>query len=252
MFIVTSRRVSLRFNASVMRTCSRLFHELAKNHAILTVRDSELVHHARWTRSCTPQGLGGDMRGHTWSGISAAIVLAATVGVAAQEPSPSQNSPQPAPQPPATSQAPATAPQTPQTNDARRITVAGCLQAAPSSPVGTSGSAAPAPAPSTSPDAAAKPEGESGTAKLVLVNAVPSPAEGAADTSSSAPQTYRLIANEGSLMPHVGKKLELTGTIEDQNSASRPATSEPNDSSAANAPQLRVESGKVVASTCMP
>jgi len=192
------------------------------------------------------------MRGHTWSGISAAIVLAATVGVAAQEPSPSQNSPQPAPQPPATSQAPATAPQSPPANDARHITVAGCLQAAPSGPVGTSGSAAPAPAPGTSPDAAAKPEGGSGSAKLVLANAVPTPAEGAANAPSSTPQTYRLIANEGALMPHVGKKLELTGTIEDQNSASRPATSEPNDSSAPNAPQLRVESGKVVASTCTP
>jgi hypothetical protein len=192
------------------------------------------------------------MRGHTWSGISAAIVLAATVGVAAQEPSPSQNS-QPAPQPPATSQAPAPAPespQSPQSNDARRVTVAGCLQAAPSGPVGTSGSAAPAPAPSTpspAPDAAAKPEGGSESAKLVLVDAVPAPAEAAGNASNSAaPQTYRLIANEGALMPHVGKKLELTGTIEDQK------TSASNDSSAANTPQLRVESGKVVASTCMP
>jgi hypothetical protein len=192
------------------------------------------------------------MRGHTWSGISAAIVLAATVGVAAQEPSPSQNS-QPAPQPPATSQAPAPAPespQSPQSNDARRVTVAGCLQAAPSGPVGTSGSAAPAPAPSTpspAPDAAAKPEGGSESAKLVLVDAVTAPAEAAGNASNSAaPQTYRLIANEGALMPHVGKKLELTGTIEDQK------TSASNDSSAANTPQLRVESGKVVASSCTP
>ena len=195
------------------------------------------------------------VRGHTWSGISAAIVLAATVGIAAQEPSPSQSSPQPAPQPPATSQAPATAPDSPQANDARRVTVAGCLQAAPSGPVGTSGSAAPAPAPSTpspGPDAAAKPEGGSESAKLVLVNAVPAPAETAGNASNSAPQTYRLIANEAALMPHVGKKVELTGTIEDQNSQSRPAGSEPNNSSAANGPQLRVEGGKVVASTCTP
>jgi len=187
------------------------------------------------------------MRGYTWSGISAAIVLTATVGIAAQEPSPSQNSPQPAPQPPATSQAPATAPDSPQANDARRVTLAGCLQAAPAGPVGTSGTAAPAPAPSTAPDAAAKPEGGSGSAKLVLVDAVPAPAEAAGNASNSAaPQTYRLIANEGALMPHVGKKLELTGTIEDQK------TSASNDSSAANAPQLRVEAGKVVASTCTP
>ena len=43
-----------------MRTCSRLFRELAKNPAILTARDSELVHRARWTLSCTPQAFGGD------------------------------------------------------------------------------------------------------------------------------------------------------------------------------------------------
>jgi hypothetical protein len=61
-----------------------------------------------------------------------------------------------------------------------------------------------------------------------------------------------LIANETALMPHVGKKVELSGTIEDQNSASPPATSESTNASAANAPQLRVEAGKVVAETCTP
>jgi hypothetical protein len=61
-----------------------------------------------------------------------------------------------------------------------------------------------------------------------------------------------LIANEAALMPHVGKKLELSGTIEDQNSPSPPAIPESNDSSAANAPQLRVEAGKVIAETCTP
>src|SRR5687768_18230178 len=97
---------------------------------------------------------GGDMRRHIWSGISAAVVLAATLGVAAQEPSTSQSSPQPAPQPPATAPAPATAP--PQSSEGQRITVAGCLQAAPLGPTGTSGSAAQTPAPSPAPDAAAK------------------------------------------------------------------------------------------------
>jgi hypothetical protein len=186
------------------------------------------------------------MRRHIWSGISAAVVLVATVGVAAQEPSP-QNPPQPAPQPPAT--APATA--QPQ-SDAQRVTVAGCLQAAPEGPVGTSGSAAPTPAPSPAPEVAAKPEGGSRPAKLVLANAVPSPAEATANASNSAPRIYRLIANETALMPHVGKKVELSGTIENQTSPSPSASAESNDSSAANAPQLRVEAGKVVAETCTP
>jgi hypothetical protein len=62
-----------------------------------------------------------------------------------------------------------------------------------------------------------------------------------------------LIANDTALNPHVGKKLELTGTIDDQDSSARSATAEssgPSTSSAANAPRLRVESGKVVAEAC--
>ena len=199
------------------------------------------------------------MRSRIWSGILAAGVFAATVTVAAQEPATSQS---PAP-PTATSQAPATpttAPPTttqapaasaPQSSEGSRITVAGCLQAAPASPTGTSGSAATAPAATT--DAAAKPEATSGDAKFVLANAVPSSADKAATApSSSAPRTYRLIANESALTPHVGKKLELTGTIDDQDSSARSATSESRGSSAASAPKLRVEAGKVVAESCTP
>ena len=53
--------------------------------------------------------------------------------------------------------------------------------------------------------------------KLVLANAVPAPAGATASAaSSSAPQTYQLIANAEALKPHVGKKLELTGTLEDK------------------------------------
>lgn len=168
------------------------------------------------------------MRREAWSGIFAAFVVAATAGVAAQTSPPSQNSPEPTPPP--TTQAPATS--APQSSEGSRITVAGCLEAAPSGPVGTSGSAAPAPSAAT---AAAPAEATSGQAKLVLAKAVPSPA--AADASNSAtPRTYRLIANEASLNPHIGKKVELSGTVED--------------SSAESGPTLRVEAGKVVAAAC--
>jgi hypothetical protein len=189
------------------------------------------------------EAFGGEMSRNSWSGISAAMVFAATVGVVAQ--SSPQNSPQPTPeptpQPPTTAQAPAPSP--PQSSEGRRITVAGCLQEAPPSPVGTSGSAQSAPPAATdapvATDAPAKPDAASGDAKLVLANAVPAPAETTASASnSSAPQTYQLIANEGALKPHLGKKLELSGTVEDQNSS-------------ANAPRLRVEAGKVIAETCM-
>ena len=192
------------------------------------------------------------MRRHIWSGISAAVVLAATVGVAAQEPSTSPTFASAGTAAAGNGTGPRHATAQAQSSEGQRITVAGCLQAAPLGPTGTSGSAAPTPAPSPAPDAAAKPEGGSRNEKLVLANAVASPAEATANASNSAPQTYRLIANEAALMPHVGKKLELSGTIEDHNSPSRPAIPESNDSSAANAPQLRVESGKVVAETCTP
>ena len=91
--------------------------------------------------------------------------------------------------------------------------------------------------------------------KFVLANAVPSSAATAATASnSSAPRTYRLIANETALNPHVGKKLELTGTLDEQASSARSATSESTGasaaSSAASAPKLRVEAGKVLAESC--
>jgi hypothetical protein len=62
--------------------------------------------------------------------------------------------------------------------------------------------------------------------------------------SPSGSQTYRLIANGSALTPHVGKKLELTGTIEDQ-----PAGASSSDA-AASGPALRVTAGKVVANSC--
>jgi hypothetical protein len=57
-------------------------------------------------------------------------------------------------------------------------------------------------------------------------------------SESSAPRTYRLIANPTALKQHLGKKLELSGTIDD--------------SSKDNGPALRVEEGKIVAENCTP
>jgi len=187
------------------------------------------------------------MKRYIWSGHFAALVLVAAVGVTAQSSSTSQKPAEPTSQLPTTAQEPASqpAPQQPTTasepaasapqSHEGRITVAGCLQAAPSAPVATSGSA---PAPPATTDKAEKPSDEG---KLVLTNAVSSAAEPAASASgAAAPVTYRLIANEAALSPHIGKKLELSGTIE----ASSPAAS------ASNGPMLRVEAGKVVAESC--
>jgi len=66
-------------------------------------------------------------------------------------------------------------------------------------------------------------------------------------TSGSSGQTYRLIANPSALSPLVGKKLALTGVLDPQDKAARSTESSGPD---ANAPVLRVKSGKIVAASC--
>jgi len=74
----------------------------------------------------------------------------------------------------------------------------------------------------------------------------PATTPAAGGSSSAQPQTYQLIANQAALRPHVGKKLELTGTLVDQQAStstgSTPAT--------AAGPALKVEAGKVIAASC--
>jgi hypothetical protein len=80
----------------------------------------------------------------------------------------------------------------------------------------------------------------------------PSPATTTeAGAAGSSAQTYRLIANPSALTPHVGKKLELTGTIEDQNASPRgQATTAAAADALMSAPSLRVTAGKIVANSC--
>ena len=167
---------------------------------------------------------------HIWTGTCAAVVTFATAGMLAQTPAQTPTPQTPTPQTPAPQTAPASA---------DKITVTGCLKAAPPmvgdtaaaanpNPTGTAGAASPATA------------GTSGTAesKFILTGATATPAEAA-----SGAQTYRLIANPTALTEHVGKKLELVGTID------KTSTPDPKDPSAA-APAFRVESGKIVAASC--
>jgi len=183
-----------------------------------------MLHAVRW--------IGGMMRQTIWTGTCAAIVTVATAALFAQTP---------AQQPP-----PPTPPQTPapQTSapsaSANKITVTGCLKAAPAAP----GDAAATPAGTTGttgtdPAATAGTTGTAGAsnAKFILTGASATPAD-----AGSAP-TYRLIANPTALSEHVGKKLELVGTIDTT------STPDPKDPSAA-APAFRVESGKILAATC--
>ncbi len=176
-------------------------------------------------------------------GMSTAIVGLATAAIMAQTPASSQTSP----------------------GADQKITVTGCLKEAPATP------AAPAPTGTAGTTGTTGTAGTAGTAtdssaaqpRFLLTNASASPDAAAADSSAaagtttppatgapatSAAQTYRLIANPTALSPHVGKKLELTGTLESPASAAQTADTSPGPD--ANAPILKVQSGKIVAATC--
>ena len=192
-----------------------------------------------------------------WTGVFTTVVGFATVAITAQTTS---------------------SPQTNSSSNDRRITVTGCLKEAPVSSasstapaaagtVGTAGTTATAgtagTAGTTGTTAAAATAGTTGdaaasTQKFLLTNAAASAPDPAAASTTAVPtppaasapaaQTYRLIANPAALSPHIGKKLELTGTLEEAGAAT--ATTEPSAGSESNAASLRVESGKVVAASC--
>jgi hypothetical protein len=109
----------------------------------------------------------------------------------------------------------------------QQITVTGCLQAAEPSPTGTRG-----------------PGADASDAKFMLTKIERAP-ETTAPTGASS-RTYRLIANPEALSPHVGKKLELTGVVDTAGGGATSPTADKN----ANAPALRVVSGKVIAVSC--
>lgn len=181
------------------------------------------------------------MRNAIWSGISAAVLLTATMAVHAQQP-PGAQPPTPS-SPPSTAPPPATQPQTSAppsaaTRDsANKITVTGCLQAAPETPTGTAGAAGSA----------------ASNEKFLLTNASSGASSDATgDKTTASGRSYRLVANEQALAPHTGKKIEVTGTLDSQAAAPRGSSTTPADSSApgGDAPRLIVESGKVIAPTC--
>jgi len=176
------------------------------------------------------------MNRRVWTGTCAAMISLATAGMLAQAPA------QPPAQPPTPQQS------APSSSD-KKIVVTGCLKAAPAIPGDTASAANPNPT-GTAGSAAAGATGTSGTApdaKFILTAAMAAPADSTSTPStpstSSTAQTYRLIANPTALTDHVGKKLELTGTLDPT------STADPKDPSAA-APALRVQSGKIVAATC--
>ncbi len=160
---------------------------------------------------------GGRMRKRMLA--SAAIVCAASMAIGAQAPSPSQPAPGASPD---------------------RITITGCLQPAPASQTEAN-----APAPDAKADSTGK--------GFVLTNASAGPANAPGESQAVA-RTYRLVANDSALSPHAGKKVELTGTVQDQDSSARTEKPAPPDASpsaaGAGGPRLVVESGKVLSVSC--
>jgi len=155
------------------------------------------------------------MKPRIWSAACVAMAFGMTAGMFAQDPQSA---------PPSSAQ-----------KSAKTITVSGCVTKAQQSPTGTTGAT-----------------GAAGTneAKFVLTNA----ALASKDTAGTAgaPATaiaseYKLDASDSKLTPHVGHKVEVTGTVaEPMGGEEKPAAS------AANAPTLKVDSVKMIAATCTP
>jgi hypothetical protein len=182
------------------------------------------------------------MKKTVWTGVCTAIVGFAAAAVTAQTPA---------------------APQSASAAD-QKITITGCLKEAPATPAppsvagttGTTGTTATAGTTGAATDAAAD-------RKFLLINASAAPAAATPDPTAATPpttaapppaaasasdaKTYRLVANPTALTPHIGKKLELTGTLQSAASAGQSASAAGPD---ANAPILKVETGKVLAASC--
>jgi hypothetical protein len=149
------------------------------------------------------------------SGLFAVAATAMAVSLSAQTP------------PPSSDQSSA------RSNRDDKVTVTGCLERAKESAAttGTTGTA-----------------GASASSKFVLnnVTSAPSPSgtagtAGAMTTASS----YRLDAEDSKLTPHLGHKIEITGTVAKEASATGTSMS-------ASAPKLKVESVKMIADSCTP
>jgi hypothetical protein len=73
---------------------------------------------------------------------------------------------------------------------------------------------------------------------------------GASAASAAIVSTYRLDADDSKLSPHVGHKVEITGTIEDRaETAASPSSSA---ATAVSSPKLKVENVRMLAEACTP
>jgi hypothetical protein len=122
------------------------------------------------------------------------------------------------------------------------ITVQGCIERGapmPSSTAGATGTAG-------------------STEGFVLSNASQAPAAASAPNtagtsgSMNVATSYRLDATDATLTPHVGHKVEIKGTVESASPAASASSSASSTtaSSSSSAPKLKVDSVKMIASSC--
>src|SRR4051812_12242467 len=105
----------------------------------------------------------------------------------------------------------------------------------------------------TASDTATGTSGTAGTAPItfVLSNASMTPSGTTGTTGSSTPiaSKYRLDTDDAKVSPHVGHKVEITGTVDEQ--ASTTATTPPaTTSTSAAEPKVKVDSVRMISSTC--
>jgi len=119
------------------------------------------------------------------------------------------------------------------------ITVEGCIQrsASASATAGAAGTAGSA----------------SSDSGFILASAM-KPAGTTGSSASSAPiaSSYKLDAEASKLTPHVGHKVEISGTVQASSSSSSSASGSASSSSASAAPTLKVDNVKMIAATCTP
>ena len=194
-----------------------------------------------WRPHCTPRATlpfdsyhGGrkTMSRILWAFVAACVV---TISLNAQEPYP-QGQGGAAP----TTQAPPQAPRTPPAAPApsasasaadKKVTYSGCIERQPASAAAVTGAA---------------------NMPFSLTNASAAGAANApvatSGTGAAASKTYRLDGTESTLSPHVGHKVEITGTIEEQPAS--PSAGAGAAGATPPAPRLKVDSVKMVSTSC--
>jgi hypothetical protein len=179
-----------------------------------------------------------------WSGTCAALTVGFAAVVMAQNP-PSQAPPQNS-TPPGSQSTRST-----QSSSARMMTITGCLQRGSDSATGTSGSASSSRSASSGDFILTNASMGAASASSTAGTTGSSSASSQARSASGAGTQYRLDADASKLTPHVGHKVEVTGTLDSSASPGASSAAGSSTSTAAmSAPRLKVDSVKMVSSTC--